>query len=117
MYTNKQEIKNWLDENEIKNYSINEDLYVDVNGDVWLDNKILTEIPVKFNIIKGIFDCDNNQLTSTEFLPKEVYILNTHFHNKRKNKLSNTIKVLRKKVHNFSISYIQIFAHHFRYHA
>ena len=85
MHTNKQDIKNWLDSNKIKNYSINEDLSVDVNGDVWLDNKILTEIPVKFNIIKGIFDCDNNQLTSTEFFPNEVYGIFFCYGNKFKN--------------------------------
>jgi hypothetical protein len=73
MLTNKEYIKNWLDEYEITNYNINEDLTVDVDGDVWIDNRNLTEIPVKFNIVKGDFNCNNNQLTSTEFFPKEVY--------------------------------------------
>ena len=72
MYTNKQDIKNWLDKYEVKNYTINEDLSVDVDGSVWLYDKNIKEIPVKFNIIKGYFDCRDNQLTSTEFFPTEV---------------------------------------------
>ena len=73
MLTNKQDIKIWLNKYKITNYTINEDLSVDVDGDVYLYYKKLKEIPVKFNIIKGIFDCDNNQLTSNKFFPKEVY--------------------------------------------
>jgi len=75
MYTNKHAIKKWLDKYNIKKYTINEDLSVDVlsNDSVWLNYKNLTEIPVKFNIIKGSLFCENNQLTSTEFFPNEVY--------------------------------------------
>ena len=85
MYTNKQEIENWLDEYKVKNYTINEDLSVDVVGDVWLYSREFKEIPVKFNIIKGGFTCGNNQLTSTEFFPKEVSGFFICYNNKFKN--------------------------------
>jgi hypothetical protein len=75
-----EEIKNWLDKYQIKNYSINDDLTVDVDGDVDLNNlhyvnlynKPLTNIPVKFNIVLGNFDCSYNELTSLQGAPKEV---------------------------------------------
>jgi hypothetical protein len=73
MLTTKQEIKNWLDEYRIKNYTINQDLSVDVDGSVFLYENHLLEIPVKFNIINGNFYCGYNQLTSTDFFPKEIY--------------------------------------------
>jgi hypothetical protein len=73
MLTNKQDIKNWLHSNKVINYTINEDLSVDVYGDVYLNDKNLTVIPIRFNIIKGGFCCENTKLTSTESFPKEVY--------------------------------------------
>jgi hypothetical protein len=68
----KEEIVKWLDEYEIKNYIINSDLSVDVNGDVDLYDKKLTSILVKFNIVYGNFKCPYNQLTSLQGAPKEV---------------------------------------------
>lgn len=56
----------------IKNYKINEDLTVDVKGNVQISRKGLTSIPVQFGIISGDFNCDNNKLTSLEGSPKEV---------------------------------------------
>jgi len=73
LYKNKQDIINWVKQYKIKNYTINKDLSVDVNDSVNLYDKCLKEIPVKFNIVKGTFYCNKNQLTSTEFFPKEVY--------------------------------------------
>jgi hypothetical protein len=66
-------IQKWLYYYEIPNCTINDDLTVDVDGDVNLYNKSLTAIPIKFGIVKGNFDCGYNQLTSTEFFPNEVY--------------------------------------------
>ena len=74
MYVNKQEIKNWLDERKIINYSINEDLSVDVNGDILLRNYFFRgNFPVKFNVIYGDFICNFNEFPSTKFFPKEVH--------------------------------------------
>ena len=39
---------------------------------VYLHNKNLTEIPIKFNIVQGNFHCSDNQLTSLKNSPKEV---------------------------------------------
>ena len=77
----------------IEKYTINDDGSIDVNGDVNLWNKGLTELPLTFNKVSGYFDCagnnlttlkgsprwvgggfycDNNQLTSLEFSPDYV---------------------------------------------
>ena len=76
----------------IKNYKINSDGSIDVNGDVEI-NYEFTELPLAFNKVTGDFDCsfnklttlkggprwvggffycDNNQLTSLEFSPDYV---------------------------------------------
>jgi hypothetical protein len=56
----------------IKNYSINDDGSVDVDGDVDLSDKGLTKLPLKFRKVSGDFNCDNNQLTSLEGCPQKV---------------------------------------------
>ena len=48
----------------IENYTVNDDGSIDVNGDVFLDNKGLTELPLSFNKVTGYFSCSNNKLTS-----------------------------------------------------
>lgn len=88
MYTNYKDIKEWLDENSIKNYTIDYyDSTVNVNGNVWLFSflKKFTEIPVQFNIVNGYFYCYDNNLTSLKGCPK---IVNGHFDCKR-NKLTS----------------------------
>ena len=57
---------------EIKNYTINDDGSIDVDGDVYLNNRVLTELPLTFNKISGSFDCGSNQLTSLKGSPKWV---------------------------------------------
>ncbi len=57
---------------DIKNYTINEDGSVDIDGDVNLYDKGLIVIPVKFRNVGGDFDCSNNQLTSLEGCPESV---------------------------------------------
>jgi len=56
----------------IKNYTVRPDGTVDVDGPVYLWNKKLTEIPVKFGKVSGYFWCSNNQLTSLEGDPAMV---------------------------------------------
>jgi hypothetical protein len=56
----------------IKNYTINPDGGVDVNGDVDLSNKRLKSLPLKFGRVSGSFDCIYNQLTTLEGAPTEV---------------------------------------------
>ena len=56
----------------IRNYTINEDSTIDVDGDVDLYNKRLTKIPLKFGKVSGYFSCGDNQLKSLEGSPLSV---------------------------------------------
>lgn len=56
----------------IKDYIINDDLSIDVNGDVHLANRSLEKIPLNFNIVKGNFIINNNKLLTLEGSPKSV---------------------------------------------
>ena len=56
----------------ITNYTINEDGSIDVDGDVYLWNKGLTELPLTFNKVTGYFDCGSNNLTSLKGCPRWV---------------------------------------------
>jgi hypothetical protein len=58
---------------DIRNYKVNEDLSIDVEGNVYISGKGLTELPLKFRKVGGDFYCDNNnKLTSLEGSPREV---------------------------------------------
>lgn len=78
----------------LKDYKVNNDLSVDVNGNVDISKRKLSRIPIKFNsvrghffchfnnlkslenspeIVEGGFNCSENQLTSLKYGPKEVY--------------------------------------------
>ena len=56
----------------IKNYTINEDGSIDVNGDVDLIDKKLIELPLNFNRVNGDFNCSHNYLTELKGCPKYV---------------------------------------------
>ena len=56
----------------IRNYTVNPDGTVDVDGDVDLTHKNLTRLPLKFGKVSGDFDCKYNQLTTLEGCPTEV---------------------------------------------
>ena len=68
------QIIKWLDSYEIKNYTINDDWTIDVNGDVDLKQQSLTCFPscIKFNEVSGYFACYDNQLTNLEGCPRTV---------------------------------------------
>ena len=68
------QIVKWLDSYEIENYTINDDLTIDVNGNVDLTHQSLTYFPsfIKFNKVSGYFYCYNNQLISLEGCPIKV---------------------------------------------
>ena len=69
----KEEIIEWLERYYIKNYTINDDLTIDVIKDgVSLFNKHLTEIPVKFRFVMRDFSCQNNKLVSLKGTPDIV---------------------------------------------
>ena len=56
----------------IENYTINDDLSIDVDGDVNLSYGNLEYLPLKFNYVSGNFYCNNNALESLEGSPQTV---------------------------------------------
>jgi len=56
----------------IKNYTVNTDGSIDVDGDVSLFGIGLTKLPLKFNHVSGYFNCYVNKLTSLEGCPQSV---------------------------------------------
>jgi hypothetical protein len=56
----------------ITNYTINPDRTIDVNGDVDLSYKGLTELPLTFNKVSGDFNCSRNQLTTLKGCPRWI---------------------------------------------
>jgi len=70
--TTKEEVEEILMFFDIEDYNINDDLTVDVNGNVDLSDKRLTRIPITFGKVTGHFDCSVNNLKSLSGAPKEV---------------------------------------------
>jgi hypothetical protein len=91
--TNKEDIQNWLDKMNIKNYTIYDNLVVDVDYPVLLSYKNIETIPFQFGVvqrdflingnklktlkgmpfqIKGKMDCSRNQLISLEYTPQKI---------------------------------------------
>ena len=64
--------ESWLDSMGIENYTINDELIVNVSGSVWLSDKDLDYIPVQFGVVNGDFNCSKNNLTSLEGCPTKV---------------------------------------------
>lgn len=73
VFKNIKEIKNWLNGMNIKNYSIKDDLTVDVYESVNLNQKNLTHFPIQFGLVFGNFDCSFNYLTSLKGAPLKVF--------------------------------------------
>jgi hypothetical protein len=65
-------ITQWLDEMGVGNYTINDNLTLDVKGNVYLNNRDLTKFPefIRFNKVGGGFWCYNNNLV--KFTIKDV---------------------------------------------
>jgi hypothetical protein len=61
-------------EKYLKNYTINLDDTIDVNGSVHLWKKLgkMEKLPVKFEKVSGDFDCEWNKLTTLENCPNYV---------------------------------------------
>ena len=69
----KEKIAAWLDSKEIKNYTINDDLTVDVDDNVNLSFRRFRRFPVKFGNVTGHFPCSYcTSLTSLEGCPESV---------------------------------------------
>jgi len=65
-------IHNTCEKYDIKNYTINDDGSIDVDGDVDLSKRGLERIPIKFIEVTGDFYCYENNLTSLEGCPETV---------------------------------------------
>jgi hypothetical protein len=68
-------IKKWLDKYDIKKYTINSDITIDVNGNVDLEGMDINNFPdyINFNIIhNGYFDIRKNKFTILRGCPKSV---------------------------------------------
>ncbi len=72
-FKTREETQAWLEEMGIRMYAIQDDLTVDVDGDVSLSNKNLTHIPVQFGVVRGNFKCGFNLLTSLVGSPRECH--------------------------------------------
>jgi hypothetical protein len=72
LFESNSQIDTICEKYNIKNYTINSDNSVDVDGDVDLYNKRLESIPLNFNIVNGYFYCGNNHLTSLKGCPVRV---------------------------------------------
>lgn len=57
---------------KIKNYSINSDGSIDVDGDVIMRDEFLDKLPLRFNIVSGGFDCGNQKITTLDGSPNSV---------------------------------------------
>ena len=68
----RQEIIEICKEYNIENYTIKDDGTVDVDDDVNLNRRKLTELPLKFGIVNGYFSCSNNELTSLVGGPEKL---------------------------------------------
>lgn len=58
----------------IENYTINDDMSIDVNGSVYLHEKRIDKLPLQFREVTGNFWCDFNNLTSLKGSPTIVDI-------------------------------------------
>ncbi len=60
----------FVEKYNIKNYTINSDEYIDVDGNVDLRCKELeNKLPLKFNKVNSHFSCSCNKLTTLEGSP------------------------------------------------
>ena len=71
-FKTREEVEAWLRKMDIENHTINEDLTVDVDGDVNISDTKMGRLPVQFGVVGGDFKCYSNQLTSLEGAPREV---------------------------------------------
>ena len=70
-YQSESEVAEICEEFGIENWSLEGGL-VNVDDDVYLSCCKLTELPLKFGVVTGYFDCSNNNLTSLEGCPLRV---------------------------------------------
>jgi len=70
--TTREEVIQVCEKYEIENYTINDDLSIDIDGNVNLYYRRLEYLPLKFNYVSGYFGCPENQLETLEGCPQRV---------------------------------------------
>ena len=70
--TTREEVIEVCNRYEIENYTINDDLSIDVEGHVNLAYKNLEYLPLRFNYVSGDFSCYDNKLKTLEGCPQTV---------------------------------------------
>lgn len=68
----KNEMHQWLEQMNIKNYTILDDLTISINGSVNLSRKNLETFPYAFSVVQGDFDCSYNNLRTLKNSPQIV---------------------------------------------
>ena len=72
LFTKKEEISKWCNDNRIENYTINDDLVVDVVGNVILYLVYMEQLPIQFGHVKGDFILGENGLKTLKGVPHKV---------------------------------------------
>jgi len=70
--TTKAEVIEVCEKYGINNYTINDDLSIDVHHHINLGYVVSEYLPIKFNYVSGDFDCPGNGLKSLEGCPQTV---------------------------------------------
>jgi len=70
--TTKAEVIKVCEKYGIKNYTINDDLSIDVDGGVILENFFIEYLPLRFDYVSGGFNCSDNMLVSLKGCPQTV---------------------------------------------
>jgi hypothetical protein len=70
--TTREEVMQVCEKYEIRYYTINDDLSIDVDGDVSLTSNGLEYLPLKFNYVSSNFVCSDNKLKTLEGCPQTV---------------------------------------------
>jgi len=70
--TTRDEVIEVCEKYEIENYTINDDLSIDVDGDVHLYSKNLEYLPLRFSYVSGDFSCHHNKLKTLKGGPQTV---------------------------------------------
>ena len=70
--TTKAEVIKACNTYDIRYYTINDDLSIDVDGDVYLTSINLEYLPLRFSYVSGAFLCFDNELKTLEGCPQTV---------------------------------------------
>jgi hypothetical protein len=66
-------IEDWCIKLGLKNYEITDDGVVNVNRRVNISINYISKIPIQFGIVTSAFNCSNNNLTTLNGSPREIY--------------------------------------------